>query len=236
MRQNLLPGTCSWLLFLYWHWTPSDLYALHTGMCLQNFQTHRWIRITMRLKLTGRIMEGFRSWIPKDWGLEERCAASAHQIMGSTDSLYHCYAPQKWKWESEAFLLYKKSGKHHPGPQQPRRWNNPQLWEENKKFLPTACYSLRWNIEISYYEGKTFCSLEEYRVRSRVGIERLVNLECIAYSAMALLPYRDGAFSCCRSASAQETRFGIGQQIQASIIFSSFVELLETVKKSSVIY
>ena len=108
--------------------------------------------------------------------------------------------------------------------------------EENKKFLPTACYSLRWNIEISYYEGKTFCSLEEYRVRSRVGIERLVNLECIAYSAMALLPYRDGAFSCCRSASAQETRFGIGQQIQASIIFSSFVELLETVKKSSVIY
>lgn len=104
--------------------------------------------------------------------------------------------------------------------------------EDNKKFLPPACYSPRWNIEVSYYESKTFWSLEEYRVRSREGIERLVNLECIAYSAMTLLPYSDGSFSCYQSASAQETRFGIGQEIQASIIFSSFVESLETVKKA----
>ena len=104
--------------------------------------------------------------------------------------------------------------------------------EDNKKFLPPACYSPRWNIEVSYYESKTFWSLEEYRVRSREGIERLVNLECIAYSAMTLLPYSDGSFSCYQSASAQETRFGIGQEIQASIIFSSFAESLETVKKA----
>ena len=104
--------------------------------------------------------------------------------------------------------------------------------EENKQYLPLACNSPRWNIEISYYEGKAFWSLEDYRVRSREGIERLVNLECIAYSAMTLLPYSDESFSCCQSASAQETRFGVGQQIQASIILSSFVEKLETVKKS----
>ena len=104
--------------------------------------------------------------------------------------------------------------------------------EENKQFLPLACYSPRWNIEISYYESKTFWSLGEYRVRSRDGIERLINLECMAYSAMTLLPYSDETFSCYQSASAQETRFGVGQQIQASIIFSSFVEKLETVKKS----
>ena len=104
--------------------------------------------------------------------------------------------------------------------------------EENEQFLPLACYSLRWNIEISYYESKTFWSLEEYCVRSRKGIERLVNLECIAYSAMTLLPYSEESFSCYQSASAQETRFGIGQQIQASIIFSSFVEKLETIKNS----
>ena len=103
---------------------------------------------------------------------------------------------------------------------------------ENEKFLPTACYSLRWNIEVSYYESKTFWSLEEYRIRSREGIERLVNLECIAYSAMTLLPYSDESFSHYQSESAQETRFGIGQQIQAGIIFSSFVESLETVKKA----
>lgn len=104
--------------------------------------------------------------------------------------------------------------------------------EENKQFLPLACYSLRWNIETSYYESKTFWSLEEYRVRSREGIERLVNLECITYGAMTLLPYSDESFSCYQSASAQETRYGIGQQIQASIIFNSFIETLETVKKA----
>lgn len=49
---------------------------------------------------------------------------------------------------------------------------------------------------------------------------------------MTLLPYSDETFSCCQPAGAQETRFGIGQQIQASIIFSSFVESLETVKKA----
>lgn len=104
--------------------------------------------------------------------------------------------------------------------------------KENAKFLPIACYSSRWSIEVSYYESKTFWSLEDYRVRSRKGIERLVNLECMAYSAMTLLPYSDETFSCYKSASAQETRFGIGQQIQANIIFSGFVEKLETVKKS----
>ncbi len=102
--------------------------------------------------------------------------------------------------------------------------------EENAQFLPLACYSPRWNIEISYYESKTFWSLEEYRVRSREGIERLINLECIAHSAMTLLPYSDESFSCYRSVSVQETRFGIGRQIQAGMIFSSFVEKLETVK------
>ena len=104
--------------------------------------------------------------------------------------------------------------------------------KEDIRYLPLACYMLRWDIEVSYYENKTFWSLEEYRVRSREGIERLVNLECMAYSAMTLLPYSDETFSCYQSASAQETRFGIGQQIQASIIFSSFVEKLETVKNS----
>ncbi len=80
------------------------------------------------------------------------------------------------------------------------------MGKKNKQFLPLACYSTRWNIEISYYESKTFWSLEEYRVRSRKGIERLINLECIAYSAMTLLPYSDETFSCYQSVSAQETK------------------------------
>ncbi len=102
---------------------------------------------------------------------------------------------------------------------------------EDISYLPLACYQLRWNIEVSYYEGKTFWSLEEYRIRSREGIERLINLLAVSYSAMTLLPYSDETFSSYQSFSAQETRFEIGQQIQANIIFNSFVESLETVKK-----
>ncbi len=98
----------------------------------------------------------------------------------------------------------------------------------------SCCLSViqRWNIETSYYESKIFWSFENYRIRSRESIERLINLECIVYSAMTLLPYSDKSFSGYQSSSAQEIRFGIGQEIQAGIIFSSFVEKLETAKKS----
>ena len=104
---------------------------------------------------------------------------------------------------------------------------------ENRSYLPLAWYSLRWNIEISYYEGKKFWFLEEYRIRSKEGIERLVNLMSISYSAMTLLPYSDDAFSGYQSASAQETKYGISQQIQTNIILCSFGKFLETVKNST---
>lgn len=82
--------------------------------------------------------------------------------------------------------------------------------EEDVSYLPLACYLLRWNDEVSYYEAKTFWSLEEYRIRSREGIERLVNLQAISYSTTTPLPYSDETFSSYKSFSAQETRFAIG--------------------------
>lgn len=45
---------------------------------------------------------------------------------------------------------------------------------ENVFYLPLAWYGLRWDIKISYYEEKTFWSMEEYQVRSKEGIERLI--------------------------------------------------------------
>lgn len=104
---------------------------------------------------------------------------------------------------------------------------------EDVLYLPLAWYGLRWNIEFSYYEEKTFWSMEEYRVRSKEGIERLVNLISLSYSAMTLLPYSDEAFCGCQSASAQETRYEIGQQIQSEIILCSFGRFLETIKNGS---
>lgn len=106
---------------------------------------------------------------------------------------------------------------------------------ENISYLPLAWYGLRWNIEVSYYEGKTFWSMEEYRIRSKEGIERLVNLISLSYSAMTLLSYSDETFSGYQSASAQETRYEIGQQIQADIILCSFGKFLETIKNCSIL-
>ena len=45
---------------------------------------------------------------------------------------------------------------------------------ENIFYLPLAWYGVRWNIKVSYYEGKTFWLLGKYRIRSKEGIERLV--------------------------------------------------------------
>ncbi len=75
--------------------------------------------------------------------------------------------------------------------------------------------------------------MEEYRIRSKEGIERLINLMSLSYSAMTLLPYSDAVFSEYQTASAQETRFEISQQIQANIIMCSFGKFLETLKNSS---
>ena len=104
--------------------------------------------------------------------------------------------------------------------------------KENIDYLPLDLYAMRWNIEVSYYEGKTFWSMEHYRVRSSCAIERLVNLLSISYSAMTLLPYSDSSFSGYQSASAQETKYAIGQQIQSFLILCSFGQFLETVKNS----
>ena len=104
---------------------------------------------------------------------------------------------------------------------------------ENVFYMPLAWYGLRWNIEISYYEGKTFWSMAEYRIRSRRGIERLINLIGLSYNAMTLLPYSNEIFSGYQSASAQETRYHIGQQIQAEIILCRFGRFLQTLKNCS---
>lgn len=91
------------------------------------------------------------------------------------------------------------------------------------KYVPLFCYGFRLNIEISYYEQKTFWSLCSYMVRSRKGIEMLVNLINITYSAMKILPYQDEAFSKYREESVQEFRFFLSEQIRQQVFFATFV-------------
>jgi hypothetical protein len=102
-------------------------------------------------------------------------------------------------------------------------------------YLPYLLYSFRWAIEVSYYEQKTFWSFCDYMVRSRKGIEMLVNLINIAYSAMKILPYHDESFSKFRNESVQEFRFALSEQIRQQVFYATFVNNIENSVKSDAI-
>ena len=72
-------------------------------------------------------------------------------------------------------------------------------------------------------------------VRSRNGIEMLVNLINISYCAMKILPYQDKYFSKYHTKSVQEFRFELSQEIRKQIFFTTFVKNIETHIKSNVI-
>ncbi len=72
-------------------------------------------------------------------------------------------------------------------------------------------------------------------VRSRKGIEMLVNLINITYCAMKLLPYQDKVFSEYRAESVQEFRFAISRQIQERVFCATFAKNIETHIKSNAI-
>ena len=110
-----------------------------------------------------------------------------------------------------------------------------QTGSEWMKYIPLFLYSFRWNIEISYYEQKTFWSLCSYMVRSHNGIELLVNLINISYCAMKILPYQDTTFSKYRNSSAQDFRFELSEQIRQQVFFASFVENIENHIKSNMV-
>ena len=100
-------------------------------------------------------------------------------------------------------------------------------------YVPLFLYRFRWNIEISYYEQKKFWSLERYMLRSRIGIERMLNLITILYSAMKLLPYLEKDFLNYQTESVQEFRFYLSKTIRAELIIHSFVTSIENQIKSS---
>ena len=110
-----------------------------------------------------------------------------------------------------------------------------QTGSSHMQYIPLFLYAFRWNIEVGYYEQKTFWSLCSYMVRSRKGIEMLVNLINIAYCGMKLLPYQDKAFEKYRTESAQEFRYALSEQIRQQIFYASFIHNIETRIKSNAV-
>ena len=102
-------------------------------------------------------------------------------------------------------------------------------------YIPLFLYSFRWNIEVSYYEQKTFWSLCAYMVRSRRGIETLMNFINISYCAMKLLPYMEETLSQYRGYSVQEFRFALSEQIRRQVFYANLAQHIETHIKSMTI-
>lgn len=100
-------------------------------------------------------------------------------------------------------------------------------------YIPLFLYSFRWNIEVSYYEQKSFWSLCAYMVRSRKGVEMLVNLINISYCAMKLLPYMEETLSQYRGGSVQEFRFALSEQVKRQIFYVNLVQNIENHIKST---
>ena len=110
-----------------------------------------------------------------------------------------------------------------------------QTGSSRMKFIPMLCYCFRRNIEVSYYEQKTFWSLCSYMVRSQKGIEMLVNLINIAYCAMKILPYQEKTLSKYQGESVQELRFALSVQIRQQIFYASLLQNIEAGIKSCIV-
>lgn len=110
-----------------------------------------------------------------------------------------------------------------------------QTGSSRMQYIPLLLYPFRWNIEVSYYEQKSFWSLCSYMVRSRKGIEMLVNLINVSYSSMKLLPYLEESFSQYKCGSVQEFRFALSEQIRQQVFYVNLMQNIETRIKSGFI-
>ena len=89
-------------------------------------------------------------------------------------------------------------------------------------FLPLTVYSMRWHIEVAYYEQKKFWSFGAYMLRSKVGIERLTNLFTVLYAFMTILPFYDDTFLSLAHNSPQQSRFVLGMTVWHELFLTAF--------------
>ena len=98
----------------------------------------------------------------------------------------------------------------------------------DKNLIPYCAYQFRWNIEVVFLEMKQHWNLGGYMLRSKVGMERLVNLQAIVYALVELLPLFDpSSFSRLVGVSHQERRFRLGRLLYGQQILSTLLKTLQ---------
>jgi len=98
------------------------------------------------------------------------------------------------------------------------------------QYLPYFVYSLRWGIEVIFYEHKFFWSFGNYMVRNKIAIERYVNLLAIAFAFVQVLPFIAPRFYDYQFHSPQTVKRVVADQLTQELIFDTFVKRLENNK------
>lgn len=88
-------------------------------------------------------------------------------------------------------------------------------------------YKMRWNIEVIFYQQKTFWSFGNYMVRSKVGIEKYINLIGVAYSATILIPFISENFIDFQFCSPQEIKYAFGEGIKDDLFLCNLLKTKE---------
>ncbi|MEG2867004.1 MAG: transposase [Terrisporobacter sp.] len=108
--------------------------------------------------------------------------------------------------------------------------NSKPKCEEKKQNLYDV-YKLRWSIEVMFYQQKLFWSFGSYMVRSKVSIEKYINLIGVAYSAMIVLPFINKTLEDYKFCSPQELKCVIGEAIREELFFSNLLKI-DQIKKN----
>ena len=143
----------------------------------------------------------------------------------------HCNSPGR-REKSQSILLHKLGSVQllSAASSNILQTRRPILYFCRCRLCSTGDLHMRWEIEISYLEMKSFWTFREYRVRSREGIERLLNLQSLVYSVFSLLPILDSDFAPLDPLNIQERRWHMEQLISQEIIFHRLEERLQTDK------
>lgn len=102
--------------------------------------------------------------------------------------------------------------------------------------LPLYLYSYRWSIEVCFYEFKTFWSFGLYMLRSKNGIENLVNMLAMSYAGMRVLSVSDPKFSFLKNESVQTAKYVIGDAIKQELFLWRFISNSESSINSQKIF
>jgi hypothetical protein len=89
---------------------------------------------------------------------------------------------------------------------------------------------IRWNVEVLFYELKTFWSFCQYMLRNMKSIEVYTNILCAAFCAVTLMPFSNNEMESLQFSSPQESKACLADAIKREVILCSFAKSIENTK------